>query len=164
MNLTLSKLRSENAAIKLVTCILLIGTTFTLRVKCNIVLQFLYQYASCLSYGLNVAQPYNFETSSADKLAQRLSKKYLFIGIIMAEYYKKVKSVSLICKYVKLWILRMLSYWHPELFFSTTFLKNCGRGESLWTTTCLRTVFGGKQGHAPCKFLLSLLLHIYIQF
>ena len=23
--------------------------------------------------------------------------------------------------------------------------------EDLWTTTCLRTVVGGRQGHAPCK-------------
>ena len=38
--------------------------------------------------------------------------------------------------------------------FSTTFLKSYGRGESLVTTTCLKTVVGGKQGHAPCKILL----------
>ena len=30
--------------------------------------------------------------------------------------------------------------------FYTGFLKNGGRGESLGTTTCLRTVFRGKQG------------------
>ena len=34
--------------------------------------------------------------------------------------------------------------------FSTTFLKNCGRGECLGTTSCLRTMVGGKQGHVPC--------------
>ena len=38
--------------------------------------------------------------------------------------------------------------------FSTTFLKNCGRGESLVTTTCHKTVVGGRQGHAPCRILL----------
>ena len=38
--------------------------------------------------------------------------------------------------------------------FVTTFLKDCGRGESLATTTCLNTVVGGKQGHALCKVLL----------
>ena len=38
--------------------------------------------------------------------------------------------------------------------FYTTFLKNCGRCESLVTTTCLKTVVVGKQGHAPCKILL----------
>ena len=38
--------------------------------------------------------------------------------------------------------------------FHTTFLKNCGRGERLRTTTCLGTVVGGKQGHAPCRILL----------
>ena len=39
--------------------------------------------------------------------------------------------------------------------FSTTFPKNSGRGESLWTTTCHKTVVMGKQGHAPCKILTS---------
>ena len=37
---------------------------------------------------------------------------------------------------------------------STKFLKKCGRGDSLRTTTCLRTVDGGKQGHALCRILL----------
>ena len=32
---------------------------------------------------------------------------------------------------------------------STTILKNCGRGESLWTTTCLKTVVGGR---LPVKY------------
>ena len=36
------------------------------------------------------------------------------------------------------------------------FLKNCGRGESLETTTCLRSVVGGKQGHAPSRIPLLL--------
>ena len=30
--------------------------------------------------------------------------------------------------------------------FSTTFLKNCGRGESLQTTTCLKAVVGMSKG------------------
>ena len=34
---------------------------------------------------------------------------------------------------------------------STTFLKNCHRGESLMTTTYPKTATGGKQGHAPCR-------------
>ena len=38
--------------------------------------------------------------------------------------------------------------------FCTTVLKNCGRGESLWTTTYNRTVVVGKQGHAPCRICL----------
>ena len=38
--------------------------------------------------------------------------------------------------------------------FSTTFLKNCGRGESLETTMCNKSVVGGKQGHVPCRILL----------
>ena len=31
------------------------------------------------------------------------------------------------------------------------FLKDCGRGECLGTTACIRTVVGGKYGHAPCS-------------
>ena len=38
--------------------------------------------------------------------------------------------------------------------FYTTNLKYSGRGECLGTTTCLITVVGDKQGHAPCKILL----------
>ena len=38
--------------------------------------------------------------------------------------------------------------------FSTTFLKYCGRGESLRNTTCAETVVGGKQRHAPCNVRL----------
>ena len=38
--------------------------------------------------------------------------------------------------------------------FYTTFLKHCGRGESLGTITCLKTVVGGKQGHVPCKIFM----------
>ena len=45
--------------------------------------------------------------------------------------------------------------------FSTTFLKNCGRGESLRTTTCPKTVVGGKQSHAPCK-ILSLKQNVFL--
>ena len=40
--------------------------------------------------------------------------------------------------------------------FYTTFLINCGGGCGLETTTCLKTVVGGKQGHIPCKTFLSL--------
>ena len=36
--------------------------------------------------------------------------------------------------------------------FFATFLKNCGK--SLGTTTCLNTVVGCKQVHAPSKILL----------
>ena len=38
--------------------------------------------------------------------------------------------------------------------FATTFLEYCGRGYGLGTTTCLKTMIGGKQGYAPCKVLL----------
>ena len=41
-----------------------------------------------------------------------------------------------------------------QSLFSTTFLKNCGRGEGLGTTTCPITVIGGRQGHAPSEILL----------
>ena len=39
---------------------------------------------------------------------------------------------------------------------TTTFLKNCGRGESLGTTTCLTTVAGEKHGHAACKVVIEV--------
>ena len=39
--------------------------------------------------------------------------------------------------------------------FYTAFLKNCDRGESLGIATCLKTVVGGKHGHAPCKDICS---------
>ena len=42
----------------------------------------------------------------------------------------------------------------PRASFSTTFLKHCGGGEGLMTTTSLKTVVGGKQGHAPRGILL----------
>ena len=38
----------------------------------------------------------------------------------------------------------------PSLL-SPTFPINSGRGECLGTTTCPKTVVGGKQEHAPCK-------------
>ena len=31
----------------------------------------------------------------------------------------------------------------------STFVQNCGSDESLGTTTCLESVVGGRQGHAP---------------
>ena len=43
----------------------------------------------------------------------------------------------------------------PQACFSATFLKNCGRAESLGVTTCPKTVAGGKQGHAPVKYFRS---------
>ena len=39
--------------------------------------------------------------------------------------------------------------------FSTIFLKKYGGCEGLWTTTCLRTVVEGNQGHAPSKIVLA---------
>ena len=46
--------------------------------------------------------------------------------------------------------------WHscpPVLGFSLHFFLNRGCGENLGTTTCAKTVVGGKQGHAPCRIL-----------
>ena len=39
-------------------------------------------------------------------------------------------------------------------FSSTTFLTICGIGEGLGATTCLDTLVGVMQGHAPSKILL----------
>ena len=47
-----------------------------------------------------------------------------------------------------------VAFPHCRANFPTIFLENYGRGECLETTTCLRTVFGGKQVLAPCKMLL----------
>ena len=41
----------------------------------------------------------------------------------------------------------------PGLY--TTFLTNCGRGESLGTITCLRTVVGVSKGMLPVKYFHS---------
>ena len=50
--------------------------------------------------------------------------------------------------------------------FSTSFLRNCGRGESLWTTTHCESIVGGKQGYAVCKILLfhQMLISVSIKF
>ena len=47
-----------------------------------------------------------------------------------------------------------VAFLPSQASFSTTFLKNCGRSVSLGTTTCPKTVVGGKQGHAPSKMPL----------
>ena len=39
--------------------------------------------------------------------------------------------------------------------FSTTFLKNCGRGESLGTTTYLKAFVGLSKGILPVKYFRS---------
>ena len=38
--------------------------------------------------------------------------------------------------------------------FYTTFHKNCGRVQSIRTTTCLKDEDEGKQGHTPCEIHL----------
>ena len=47
---------------------------------------------------------------------------------------------------------------------STTFLKKCGRGESLTTTTCLKPLVGGR--HATCKIhlLQQILFSVPVKF
>ena len=39
--------------------------------------------------------------------------------------------------------------------FSTTFLRNCGRGENLETTTCLKTVVDVSKGMFLVKYFCS---------
>ena len=43
---------------------------------------------------------------------------------------------------------QVLAFLPSGACFQTTFLKNCGRGESFGTTMCPKTVDGGKHGHA----------------
>ena len=38
--------------------------------------------------------------------------------------------------------------------FFSTFLKNCGRAETLQIATYIKTVVWDKHGNAPCKILL----------
>ena len=39
--------------------------------------------------------------------------------------------------------------------FSTSFLDNCGGGESHWITTCLRTVVGVGKSILPVRYFCS---------
>ena len=39
--------------------------------------------------------------------------------------------------------------------FTAKFLTNCGRSESLGTTTCLQTVLGVNKGMLPVKYFQS---------
>ena len=43
----------------------------------------------------------------------------------------------------------------PQVSFSTTFLITCGRGESLVSITCLKTVVGVGKGMFPMKYVCS---------
>ena len=47
-----------------------------------------------------------------------------------------------------------VAFLPSQASYYTTFLRNYGRGESLGTATCLRTVVEGRQGYPPCKILL----------
>ena len=53
--------------------------------------------------------------------------------------------------------------WHyyPRDSFAITFPKRCGIGESIWTTTCPKTVFGVSKGKLPVKcFCLQSLFFV----
>ena len=47
-----------------------------------------------------------------------------------------------------------MAFLSSQTSFYTTFIEHCGRCDSHRTTTCLKTVVGGKQGHATYKVLL----------
>ena len=68
-----------------------------------------------------------------------LLSKYCFLWCWVGEFLLAFQDVAL------------LPSWGS---FSTTFLNDCGRGESLVYTTCLKTVDWGRQGSAPCEVLL----------
>ena len=50
-------------------------------------------------------------------------------------------------------IFQEIAFLHSKASYHTVFHKNGGRGGSNRTTTCLRTVDGGKQAHALCNIL-----------
>ena len=74
-------------------------------------------------------------------------------------------SVTLAAVYLYIYLVGELLMGSQDVAFlssdpsyCTTFLKNCGRGENLTTTTttCPMTVVGGKQGQAPCEILFCI--------
>ena len=73
------------------------------------------------------------------------------------QYHHYLSTISIYCARGLLIEFQDVAFLPSLASFSTTCKENCGRGESLGITTCLKTVVGGKQGHAPCKVLL---LHI----
>ena len=48
-----------------------------------------------------------------------------------------------------------VAFLSSQACFSTTFLKNCGRGEGHRTTTCLKTVVGVSMGMLPVEYFCS---------
>ena len=44
-----------------------------------------------------------------------------------------------------------IAFLFSRVSFCITFLKNYGKGYGFGTAICLKTVVGGKQGHAPCR-------------
>ena len=51
-----------------------------------------------------------------------------------------------------------VAFLHLQASFSTTFLKNCGKGEDLESTTCPIIVVQDKQEHAPCRIIIIIML------
>ena len=51
--------------------------------------------------------------------------------------------------------LQDVAFLPSRASFYTTFLKNCGRGEILGTTTCHKTVVGDKPGFLHLKYFCS---------
>ena len=50
--------------------------------------------------------------------------------------------------------LQDVSLLLPRGRFYTTFLRNCGRGESHATGTCIKTMVGSMQRYVRCKIVL----------
>ena len=57
-----------------------------------------------------------------------------------------------------------VEYLPSRASFFTTFLKNCGRGESLRTTTCLKAVVGVSKGMLPVKYVPIKPLFVSVEF
>ena len=55
-----------------------------------------------------------------------------------------------------------VAFLPSELLFLPHFLENCGRGESLGTTTCLKTVVGVSKGMLPVKYFRSNTASFYV--
>ena len=72
---------------------------------------------------------------------------YVYIYTICVCIYIYIYNV---CIYMCIYMGRGTQCFQDVVFmpskpsFSNSFLKKCGRGESLWTTTCLKTVVGGE--------------------
>ena len=59
-----------------------------------------------------------------------------------------------------------VAFLPSQASFHTTFLKNCGRSESLMTATYLKTMVVGRHGHTPCKIFLlqQIIFSVSVEF